>query len=116
MPRLALEVADIFRDHGAAWRKANAGHVSLEQLKVMSAIESCRTAALGGHVALCEKCAHIHVAYNSCLMGKFRNGESTIDSVAKLTVFSVTPSRSTNALLSITTVDRRDPRSARSCS
>ena len=76
MPRPALEVADIFRDHGAAWRKANAGHVSLEQLKVMSAIESCRTAALGGHVALCEKCAHIHVAYNSCLMGKFRNGES----------------------------------------
>ena len=66
MPRPALEVADIFRDHGAAWRKANAGHVSLEQLKVMSAIESCRTAALGGHVALCEKCAHIHVAYNSC--------------------------------------------------
>src|SRR6516165_9586812 len=50
----------------AAWRKANAGRVSLEQLKVMSAIESCRTAALGGHVALCEKCAHIHVAYNSC--------------------------------------------------
>jgi len=66
MPRPALEVADIFRDHGVAWRKANAGHVSLEQLKVMSAIESCRTAALGGHVALCEKCAHIHVAYNSC--------------------------------------------------
>ena len=66
MLRPALEVADIFRDHGAAWRKANAGRVSLEQLKVMSAIESCRTAALGGHVALCEKCAHIHVAYNSC--------------------------------------------------
>ena len=52
----------------------------------------------------------------SCVMGKFRNGESTIDSVAKLTVFSVTPSRLTNALLSITTVDRRDPRGARSCS
>jgi hypothetical protein len=46
-----LEVADIFRGHGAAWRKLNAGHVSLGQLKVMSAIESCRTAALGGHVA-----------------------------------------------------------------
>jgi hypothetical protein len=43
-------VADIFRAHGAAWRKANAGHVSLAQLKVMSAIETCRTAALGGHV------------------------------------------------------------------
>jgi hypothetical protein len=64
--RPALEVADIFRGHGAAWRKANAGHVSLGQLKVMSAIESCRTAALGGHVARCEKCAHTLIAYNSC--------------------------------------------------
>jgi len=66
MGRPALEVADIFRDHGPAWRKANAGHVSLAQLKVMSAIESCRTAALGGHVARCEDCAHEVVAYNSC--------------------------------------------------
>src|SRR5271157_5213524 len=54
MARPALEVADIFRDHGAAWRAANRGHVSLGQLKVMSAIERCRTAALGGHVAACE--------------------------------------------------------------
>jgi hypothetical protein len=61
-----LEVADIFRDHGPAWRRANAGHVSLGQLKVMSAIESCRTAALGGHVARCEECSHTHIAYNSC--------------------------------------------------
>ena len=66
MPRPSLEVADIFRDHGAAWRAANAGHVSLEQLKVMSAVERCRTAALGGHVARCEDCAHEHIAYNSC--------------------------------------------------
>jgi Putative transposase/Transposase zinc-binding domain len=64
--RPALEVADIFRDHGAAWRCANAGHVSLDQLKVMSAIERCRTAALGGHVARCEKCSHTLIAYNSC--------------------------------------------------
>jgi putative transposase/transposase-like zinc-binding protein len=64
--RPALEVADIFRDHGAAWRSVNAGHVSLDQLKVMSAIERCRTAALGGHVARCEKCAHTVIAYNSC--------------------------------------------------
>jgi hypothetical protein len=64
--RPALEVADIFRGHGPAWRKANAGHVSLGQLKVMSAIESCRTTALGGHVARCEKCAHTIIAYNSC--------------------------------------------------
>jgi len=61
-----LEVADIFRSHGPAWRQANAGHVSLEQLKVMSAIESCRTAALGGHVARCEDCAYTTIAYNSC--------------------------------------------------
>jgi predicted Zn-ribbon and HTH transcriptional regulator len=64
--RPALEVADIFRDHGPAWRRANAGHVSLEQLKVMSAIENCRTAALGGHVARCEDCAYTTIAYNSC--------------------------------------------------
>jgi Transposase zinc-binding domain len=113
VPRPALEVADVFREHGPTWRKANVGRVSLEQLKVMSAIENCRTATLGGHVVRCDDCAHTLIAYNSCLMGKFRNGESTIDSVAKLTVFSVTPSRSTNALLSITTVDRRDPRSSR---
>jgi hypothetical protein len=62
----ALEVADIFRDHGPAWRQANAGHVSLGQLKVMSAIESCRTAALGGHVLRCEACSHTQIAYNSC--------------------------------------------------
>jgi hypothetical protein len=61
-----LEVADIFRAHGAAWRRANAGHASLGQLKAMSAIESCRTAVLGGHVARCEKCAHTLIAYNSC--------------------------------------------------
>jgi hypothetical protein len=63
-----LEVADIFRDHGPAWRQANAGHVSLGQLQVMSAIERCRTAALGGHVMRCEneKCAYTQIAYNSC--------------------------------------------------
>jgi Putative transposase/Transposase zinc-binding domain len=64
--RPALEVADIFRDHAAAWREANRGHVSLAQMKVMSAIESCRTAALGGHVARCEDCQHTTIAYNSC--------------------------------------------------
>jgi hypothetical protein len=64
--RPRLEVADVFRAHGAAWRKANAGHVSLAQLKVMSAIDTCRTAALGGHVERCEDCAHERIAYNSC--------------------------------------------------
>jgi len=66
MSRPALEVADIFRDHGPAWRQANAGHVSLGQLKVMTAIERCRTAALGGHVERCEDCAYTTIAYNSC--------------------------------------------------
>jgi hypothetical protein len=66
LSRPAIEVADIFRRHGPAWRNANAGRVSLAQLKVMSAIESCRTAALGGHVERCEDCAHLRIAYNSC--------------------------------------------------
>lgn len=68
MCRPALEVADIFRDHGPAWREANRGHVSLDQLKVMSAIERCRTAALGGHVMRCQDdtCGHTRIAYNSC--------------------------------------------------
>jgi Transposase zinc-binding domain len=61
-----LEVADVFRRHGEAWRSANIGHVSLGQLRVMSAIEACRTSALGGHVERCEDCAHTRVAYNSC--------------------------------------------------
>ena len=68
MERPALEVADIFRDFGPAWREANRGHLSHAQLKVMSAIEACRTAALGGYVARCEneKCAHTVISYCSC--------------------------------------------------
>ena len=66
MTRPALEVADIFRGHGPAWREVNADHISRDQMKVMSAIERCRTVALGGHVARCEGCAHTVIAYNSC--------------------------------------------------
>ena len=66
MGRPALEVADIFRAHGPAWRQAQRAHLSLGQLKVMSAIEQCRSAALGGHVLRCEACAHSEIAYNSC--------------------------------------------------
>jgi len=66
LTRAKLEIADIFRAHGSAWRQANAGHVSLSQLKVMSSIEACRTEALGGHVAACTKCTHQHIAYSSC--------------------------------------------------
>jgi hypothetical protein len=66
MSRPVLEVADIFRRHGAAWRGANAAHLSLGQRRVMTAIEICRTVALGGHVERCEDCAHTRIAYNSC--------------------------------------------------
>jgi predicted Zn-ribbon and HTH transcriptional regulator len=66
VPRGGIEVQDIFREHGPAFRRAHAGHLSLGQLKVMSAIERCRTAALGGHVAACEDCGHGLIAYNSC--------------------------------------------------
>ncbi len=68
MSRPSLEIADIFRDHGRVWRDANRGHVSLQQMKVMSAIERCRTAARGGHVARCVigACSHTVISYNSC--------------------------------------------------
>jgi hypothetical protein len=64
--RPRLEVADVFHHHGAAWREANAGHLSLAQLQVMSAIEHCRSAALGGHVERCQDCGHNRISYNSC--------------------------------------------------
>jgi len=64
--RASTEVADIFRTAGPAYRLAHAGHLSLHQLKIMSAIEHCRTAAMGGHVEACEDCGHWRIAYNSC--------------------------------------------------
>ena len=67
-------MADIFRHRGPAWRASHAGHVSLDQLKVMSALERCRTwafsprarpvGALGGHVERCEACAHLRISYS----------------------------------------------------
>jgi hypothetical protein len=70
MARPSLEVADILRAHGDAYLSAHAGHLSLGQLKVVSAIRACRTAAIGGHVARCENCDRIEIAYNS-LYGDF---------------------------------------------
>jgi len=60
------EVADVFRRHGAAYREAHAGHLSLGQRRVMAAIAACRSAALGGHVEQCVGCGRVRVAYNSC--------------------------------------------------
>src|SRR5258708_4338506 len=64
--RRALEVADVFRRHGAAYREAHAGHLSRGQRRVMGAIETCRSAALGGHVEQCDGCGQLRIAYNSC--------------------------------------------------
>ena len=66
MSHASLEVADIFQQYGPLWRQKNKGHISLDQLKVMSAIEHCRTMALGGHQLSCPRCSHIEMAYNSC--------------------------------------------------
>ena len=66
MLRPKLEVADVFRRYGEAWRVQNAAHLSLGQRRVMTAIEICRTAALGGHVERCDDCSHTRIAYNSC--------------------------------------------------
>ena len=76
--RLALEVADVFRRHGEAFRAAQGERLSLQQRRVMGAIEACRTPSLGAHVEQCEDCGAIRVAYNSSLMGNSRNGELVI--------------------------------------
>ena len=64
--RASLEVSDIFRAAGPAYRAAHTGHLSLHQLTVMAAIETCRTAALGGHIDACDDCGFVRIAYNSC--------------------------------------------------
>ena len=66
MPRMGLQVADVFRRHGAGWLDANTRHVSAGQRRVIGALVACRTAKLGGHVERCEDCQHTHISYNSC--------------------------------------------------
>ncbi|GAC1340123.1 MAG: IS91 family transposase [Beijerinckiaceae bacterium] len=61
-----LEVADIVRRHGDAYRRAHEGHIGRTERRVMSAIAACRTAALGGHVEACDACGETRIAYNSC--------------------------------------------------
>jgi hypothetical protein len=74
--RTTLEVADVFRRHGAAYRQAHDAHLDRAQRRVMGAVEACRTAALGGHAEHCTDCGLVRQAYNSCLMGSSSNGES----------------------------------------
>ena len=61
-----LEVADIFRRHGAAYRQAHAHHLGRTERRVMAAVEACRTPALGGHAEQCADCGFVRYAYNSC--------------------------------------------------
>src|SRR5438128_1265249 len=61
-----LEVAEVFRRHGEAYRQARPGHLGRVERRVMGAIEACRTAALGGHVERCGDCGLVRIAYNSC--------------------------------------------------
>jgi hypothetical protein len=64
--RPALELADIFRRHGDAFRAAQGDRLSHAQRRVMAAVEACRTATLGGHVEQCDDCGMVRIAYNSC--------------------------------------------------
>jgi Transposase zinc-binding domain len=73
--RPAIEIADIMRRHGDAYRRDHAGHLGRVERRVMSAIVACRTEALGGHVEACNDCGMTRIAYNSCLMGTICNGE-----------------------------------------
>ena len=81
MAHNGLEVADVFRHFGQAFRDQHGASLSPARRRAMWAIECCRTAALGGHVERCSDCGHQRVSYNSCLMGKFSNGESADDPV-----------------------------------
>src|SRR5216684_4016123 len=84
--RPALEVADIFRRHGPAYRQAHAAHLGSTERRVMAAIETCRTPAPGGHVEHCADYGPVRCAYNSCLMGRIRNGELARDRIGIGTV------------------------------
>ena len=79
MAREGLEVADVLRHFGPAFRDQHGTSLSSAQQHAMLAIESCRPAALGGHVERCGKCGHQRVSFNSCIMGKSSNGESAGD-------------------------------------
>jgi hypothetical protein len=76
--RPELEVADIFRHHGPAYRRDYTTHLGRTERRVMAAIEACRTPTMGGHVEHCADCGLIRCAYNSCIMGKAGNGELAI--------------------------------------
>jgi hypothetical protein len=75
MARSGPEVADVFRRYGDAYRERQGASLCTAQRRVMTAIERCRTAALGGHVEQCDQCGHQRISFNSCLMGKVGNGE-----------------------------------------
>jgi len=74
-PAPAFELADVVHRHGEAYVRENALHLGRCERRVLAAVAACRTAALGGHVERCGDCGLTRIAYNSCIMGRFRNGE-----------------------------------------
>jgi Transposase zinc-binding domain len=67
MARTGPEVADVFRRYGDGYRERHDATMCTAQRRVMTAIERCRTAALGGHVEQCDQCGHQRISFNSCL-------------------------------------------------
>jgi hypothetical protein len=107
--RSGPEVADVFRRYGEAYRERHGASLCTAQRRVMSAIELCRTAALGGHIEHCDRCDHQRICYNSCLMGKFRNGELAHESIGlsvDLRVFALHYEQPLGRTLSLSGVQR----------
>jgi hypothetical protein len=101
-----LEVADVFRRHGADYRRDHERHIGRVERRVMAAVEACRTVALGGHAEHCTDCGLVRQAYNSCLMGRIRNGELAFSGPDNLTNSRRFRRHRGCALLSITGVSR----------
>ena len=100
--RASIEVADIFRAAGPVYRAARAGHLSLDQLKIMSVIEHCRTAVMGGHVEACTDCGHWRVAYNSC-----RNRQGQTSAQARYFTANTTAAQRLRAVVDETLLAKR---------
>ncbi len=109
--RPAFELADVFRRHGETYERANAEPLGRVERRVTAAIVACRTARLGGHVERCHDCGLTRIAYNSCLMGKIRNGESAIEGASGMTAFCMVRWSFPCALLPISMIEiqRRGP-------
>ena len=101
----AFKSADVFHRHGESYERANAGHLGRIERRVIGAITARHTAALGGHVERCDDCGLTRIAYNSCIMGKIRNGKSAVEGALGMTAFCMVRWRFPCALLPISMID-----------